>query len=477
MAWLRHSSAPQAGRAWALLLPLLTCFSSSKAAHDTTTNTKTTTAYKMDDAGLKVAVLQWTSGRTAATEKYHEIDTWETSEVKTMAGLFEDLGTFNDDIDSWQTSSVKDMSRMFAAKRCGTQGSVVFNQPLNSWNTRSVRDVEGMFANNCAFDQNIDSWQVGSVTSTAEMFAHATSYNQPVNSWQTSSTTSFVSMFQNAHHFNQNINAWRTHSAQTAITRAMFRGAAKFNQNIAAWTAPRANTGPLDPMKEMFVGANAFAQDLSPWSLRSAAAPAKIWVEDFCIGPPEMKLHTHAGTGRPVCRPDVDFELRVLAEGPRFDVAAATPNYGRIDDYDNALTKYIAGGKYTIAPPRVNESGTVMNRGTPADLTYFLGLDRSVGSGDHQEGLTTIVDCDFGVVVVDFDKSGTFHVPLMARDLEGNARLVQNYTFGVSDPAKFQVSPSSGWSTSATLTTADGYFSTFTQGGSGELLPINAVCT
>ena len=82
----------------------------------------------------------------AAQARYGDIDTWETSAVKSMDGAFDPAKrgdkakVFNANIDSWQTSAVTSMNNMF-------NGARAFNQALVSWQMSAVTDMSGMFRN------------------------------------------------------------------------------------------------------------------------------------------------------------------------------------------------------------------------------------------------------------------------------------------------------------------------------------------
>jgi surface protein len=60
-----------------------------------------------------------------------------TTNVTNMKGIFNNrIPIFNQPLDSWDTSSVTDMSGLFS-------GASQFNQPLNSWDTSNVTNMSG----------------------------------------------------------------------------------------------------------------------------------------------------------------------------------------------------------------------------------------------------------------------------------------------------------------------------------------------
>jgi len=134
-----------------------------------------------------------------------EINTWDTSNVTNMKGLFENKYTFNLNIGSWNTSSVKNMDHMFSQAN-------MFNQDIGRWNTSKVNNMYAMFFHANAFNQNIGSWDTSNVTYMRSLFNHATLFNQPIGSWNTSSVKNMNYMFQETTAFNQNISTWDTSS-------------------------------------------------------------------------------------------------------------------------------------------------------------------------------------------------------------------------------------------------------------------------
>ena len=91
------------------------------------------------------------------------IETWDTSNVTDMTGMFMGSANFNHDISSWDTSKVRNMSFMFACTSC-------FNQDINGWDTSKVTDMNCMFFAADAFDQDIGRWDTSKVTNMKGMF-------------------------------------------------------------------------------------------------------------------------------------------------------------------------------------------------------------------------------------------------------------------------------------------------------------------
>ena len=221
--------------------------------------------------------------KTRPTKEFNEdISNWHTSNVSTMAGMFEGAAAFDKDISGWNTQNVKDMSSMFnfAAKfnfgNTGNKlkgnwdtsnvidmnnmfnGTHVFNQNINGWDMHNVQSTDFMFMEALAFNQDISSWNTSNISGTSGMFINAISFNRDISKWDTSNVTSMSGMFYQGSVFNQPINSWSTN--KVTQMDLMFYGAEAFNQDIGSW-----NTQNVIDMREMFKGCKVFNQDISSW--------------------------------------------------------------------------------------------------------------------------------------------------------------------------------------------------------------------
>ena len=184
-----------------------------------------------------------------------DLNDWDTSSVTSMENMFYKASVFNQNIGTWNTSNVTTMKWMF-------KQASAFNQDIGSWNTSKVTNMMRMFRQS-AFNQDIStsgsSWDVSKVTSMREMFS-ITDFNQNIGNWNVSEVTTFEGMFgenvSNCQPFNQDISGWDTSSANTMSY--MFTRACSFNQDISGW-----DTSSVTDMQYMFYEANAFNQDIS----------------------------------------------------------------------------------------------------------------------------------------------------------------------------------------------------------------------
>lgn len=129
------------------------------------------------------------------------IDNWDTSKVTTMQNMFERFtGGTSFYLGSWDTSLVTNMNRMF-----GTNTYIFSDWPtlnptgLNNWNVSLVEDMGQMFRHNNTFDQPLNNWNTGNVTNMTQMFSGGysgdISFNQDIGSWDVRKVTSFKQMF------------------------------------------------------------------------------------------------------------------------------------------------------------------------------------------------------------------------------------------------------------------------------------------
>jgi len=211
---------------------------------------------------------------------------WNTSQVVTMANMFQYDYYFDSAINFTDTSYVTDMSSMFYeanvfnhplnfnTKNVMTFNSMfyyanAFNQPLN-WNTAAATDMSYMFDDATAFNAAV-TFDTKNVQTMEEMFYYATAFNGVITFTDTSNVMIMTSMFQDAYAFNQPLN-FNTRSV--TIMDSMFREATAFNQNLA-W-----NVTGVQSMYEMFEGASSFNQPLATWKLSSVTDVSYMF--DYC---------------------------------------------------------------------------------------------------------------------------------------------------------------------------------------------------
>ena len=106
-------------------------------------------------------------------DDFKSIETWDVSNVTSMAGLFDTCNCFNPaygnvedmpedmpDLTYWDVSSVTNMSAMFSH----IYGGAMFNQDISGWDVSNVTNMYRMFMGSNQFNQDLSSWDVSKVT-------------------------------------------------------------------------------------------------------------------------------------------------------------------------------------------------------------------------------------------------------------------------------------------------------------------------
>ena len=94
------------------------------------------------------------------------ISNWNTSKVTTVNSMFGNQTKFNQDLSNWNFSSLINLGYMFyiSDEYKGNYNNNGSNL-INSWDTSKVTNMQGVFQNQTAFNQPIDDWNVSLVTS------------------------------------------------------------------------------------------------------------------------------------------------------------------------------------------------------------------------------------------------------------------------------------------------------------------------
>lgn len=158
-----------------------------------------------------------------------------TGQITSMAGIFENAGSFNEDIGYWDTSRVTNFSSMF-------REAYNFNQDISGWDTSSAVYMRLMFRQAFAFNADISGWDVSSVTDMTQMFFSIPSFNQPIGNWDTSSLYYANFMFTNTGAFNQDLSNWDMTSV--IGMDGMFRDSSAFNQDLTGWCTTNLTSSP-----------------------------------------------------------------------------------------------------------------------------------------------------------------------------------------------------------------------------------------
>jgi surface protein len=184
--------------------------------------------------------------------KYGSIETWDTSQVNNMVGVFYEKKNINPDIGNWRVDTVLDMSGTF-------QYADSFNRDLSRWNVSRVTKMNGVFMKASKFNGDVSSWNVGAVTDMGRMFTGAVKFSSDIANWNVTAVTSMASMFQQTP-FNHDLTKWDVSGVRSMGD--MFKQALQFNGDVTEW-----NVGAVTDMSGMFMGTSEFNGDVSQWNV------------------------------------------------------------------------------------------------------------------------------------------------------------------------------------------------------------------
>jgi surface protein len=114
------------------------------------------------------------SGATAFNQP---IGNWNVNKVTDMRFMFNSAGAFNQDLSTWDLSGVTSTNGvrfMFINATAFNNGG---SPGINNWNTSNIKTMEGMFQNATAFNQDIGNWNVSSCTNFNGFMANKTTYS------------------------------------------------------------------------------------------------------------------------------------------------------------------------------------------------------------------------------------------------------------------------------------------------------------
>ncbi|QNI21147.1 hypothetical protein [Vibrio phage vB_pir03] len=180
-------------------------------------------------ASMLEGAIKFNNGEAAGLSGV-PLTSWDLSQVTTIAKLFYEAESFNQDVSNWDVGNVVDMNGVFGYCK-------VFNQDVSGWDTKNATNMSSAFRTCWAFNQDLSGWDTSKNTNFSFMFLQAKVFNngstvgndKPL-SFDTSAGTNFLSMFNNANAFNQDISSFDLSNA--TATAFMFSHCHVFNQNI-----------------------------------------------------------------------------------------------------------------------------------------------------------------------------------------------------------------------------------------------------
>ena len=198
-----------------------------------------------DKSSLQAAVNDCLTENTAgdcptSQATYGTMNTWDTSKITSLSGIFFFKQQFNQDVSTWDTSRVTDMSGVFSF-------AGAFNSDVSNWDTSKVANMKHVFLSATVFNQDVSGWDTSAVTNFERMFASAKAFNQDISSWDVSKAAELQFMFNNAEEFNQDLSCWNTVSPYDSVINhdTMFTGSAI--PHYPCWYDRWWMTGPNNP--------------------------------------------------------------------------------------------------------------------------------------------------------------------------------------------------------------------------------------
>lgn len=225
--------------------------------------------------------MYYMAGREGGTGSFiiTGMDTWDTSQVTNMFGLFEASAIFAStynigNVGKWDVSKVTNMCRTFSS--AGMRATSLYIGDLSNWNTGNVETTVYMFSDfgwktPTVNIGNIGKWDVSNVTDMYGMFSHfcyqSTSvYMGDLSNWNVSKVTDFGNMFYWCAMYVPNWNfgnlgKWNV--ASSTSFSAMFCNAGCYSKTFYVGTLQNWNTANAQYMGSMFECAG----EVASWSL------------------------------------------------------------------------------------------------------------------------------------------------------------------------------------------------------------------
>lgn len=254
------------------------------------------------------------------------LETWNTEQVETMAGIFRNCETVATDISGWKGKAtetpMKDavkgavaFQRAFVCERDPAEGVMLNtcapNESIDSslgedeedeekkdklpltdetfhnaieeclqsnpiggmckgseygimpdWDVSRVTDMSKAFYDMWDFNGDLSKWDVKNLKNAQEMFYGADTFNADISKWNTQNLQNCQDMFHDAKSFNRSIDHWKTHTVTNM--NGMFMGAKKFNSDISNWDVQN-----VQSMRDMFAETFNFNQPIGKWNVKS----------------------------------------------------------------------------------------------------------------------------------------------------------------------------------------------------------------
>ncbi len=133
----------------------------------------------------------WQFRGTGNAQKILAINNWGSLQLGNDGSYFKNCSNLVlNATDTLDTSDITDMNHMFAY--CQKINNI---NGIENWDTSQVTTMEGMFDNALGFNQDISTWDVSNVTSMKNMFHNARNFDQDLGDWDVKNVTTMENMF------------------------------------------------------------------------------------------------------------------------------------------------------------------------------------------------------------------------------------------------------------------------------------------
>ena len=319
-----------------------------------------------------------------------DFSSFNTSNVRTMAGMFSGACLPTIDIRNFNTMMVYDMSRMFAdltvttsidasglqvpnvsnVDRIFSRSESLLSIDVSGWNLTGITDMSEMFADLPSLTNlNLHGFETRNVTNMKSMFKGARSLaNLDLSSFDTSQVTNMASMFEDMYSLTTiNLSSFDT-SNVTTMNRMFFMTTG--NPPITDLDLSSFNTSQVTDMERMFVGL-AYLQNLnvSSFDTRNVENMEAMFYYTFVVNQNNTQLDISNFDTHNLRRADGMFnymKVKTIYASPNFVTDNLTPNPANVFMDNSNLT---GGNGTTWAWP--NYTSNFAHIDAPGNPGYF----------------------------------------------------------------------------------------------------------
>jgi surface protein len=180
------------------------------------------------------------------------VESWNVSNVVNMSYLFSGSSGFNCDLSGWATQlqNTNTIAYMFGTDNSFVGEMTNFNGiGLDTWDTSKIIIMTGLFARCRDFSYNfVESWDTSSVTDISYLFWSTDNFTSDISGWNTNNVTTMSHLFNAASNFNLDLSNWGTNLNSLTDISNMFSNQISFtNSSIKDW-----NVSNVENMDSIF---------------------------------------------------------------------------------------------------------------------------------------------------------------------------------------------------------------------------------